>query len=253
MRSRMIGLLLAVGTFGLGNAALAADMPVRAPVYKAPPMVQSWTGWYAGVVGGYATGPTDIVATGVLADLGVEPINFDVKGGFVGGKIGYDHQLANGTIIGVVADMAWAHLKGQACAETNGCDGTPEDSYAKGTIKWLATVRGKLGVAIGPDTQVYATGGLALARAQGVTTFIDGTNDVTAEETHVGWAVGVGGEYRLTRELSFGLEYLYADLGNKDYNFNSSNLLGQQLNGQTIGFNADLKLNMFRAALNYRF
>jgi outer membrane immunogenic protein len=249
----MIGLLLAAGTFGLGHAALAADMPVKAPVYKAPPVAQySWTGWSVGVIGGYATGPVHTDPTGVLVDIGVESLKFDVKGGFVGGKVGYDYQLSNGAVIGIVGDMAWAHLKGDTCSELGGCDGSPDDSYAIGTIKWLATLRGKLGVAIGPDAQLYATGGLALARAHAVNTFIDSENDVTADQTHVGWAVGVGGEVRLTRELSFGLEYLYADLGSEDYSFNSANLNGP-LQNQSIGFNADLRLNMFRAALNYRF
>ena len=39
-------------------SANAADLPVKAPVYKAP-AVYSWTGFYAGINGGGGFGHTD--------------------------------------------------------------------------------------------------------------------------------------------------------------------------------------------------
>jgi hypothetical protein len=55
MRSskRIVSVTLAVGSIlGIG-AASAADMAVKAPVYKAPPVVDPWVGFYVGAnVGG---------------------------------------------------------------------------------------------------------------------------------------------------------------------------------------------------------
>lgn len=150
--------------------------------------------------------------------------------------------------------MAWAHLTGSACSEvTPGhCTGAPRDSYAIGTANWLASVRAKAGFAITENALIYATGGLALAGTNAEDTWIDGANNVSANATHVGWAIGAGGEYKFAQHVSFGLEYLYADLGSQSYTFNSAGL-GRGLAGQPIGINANFKLNIIKAALNYYF
>ena len=48
----------AVAAFGFVGAASAADMAVKAPIYKAPPVaLYNWTGFYVGVqVGGPTSG-----------------------------------------------------------------------------------------------------------------------------------------------------------------------------------------------------
>ena len=51
MKKLLIGSLVALATAG-GSAAMAADMPLKAP----PPPAFSWTGCYVGVEGGYAWG-----------------------------------------------------------------------------------------------------------------------------------------------------------------------------------------------------
>jgi outer membrane immunogenic protein len=256
MRLRLVSLVVAATTFGAMNSVVAADLSVKATPYRAPAVVPvgNWTGFYIGVIGGYATGPVHADPTGILPAIGAYPIDFTAKGGFVGGQLGYDHQLANGVVLGVVGDIAWSRVKGSACAEvTPGrCDGDPRDSYASGTVNWLATVRAKTGLAVGSQGLLYATGGVAFAGTDAKDTFIDGVNHVTSSATHAGWALGAGGAYRLTRQVSFGLEYLYADLGKKSYTFNSANL-GSGLAGLPMGIDASLKLNVFKGAINLHF
>jgi outer membrane immunogenic protein len=58
MRRLSLALLAAVSTIALTQFASAADLPVRAPVYKAPVMVPvyDWTGFYVGGNVGYSWG-----------------------------------------------------------------------------------------------------------------------------------------------------------------------------------------------------
>ena len=94
------------------NFASAADLAVKAPPYKT--QVDGWTGAYAGIIGGYATGPSHSEPTGILVIAGAYPIDLTTKGGFVGRQLGYNYQFANGAVLGIVGDMAWANLNGRA-------------------------------------------------------------------------------------------------------------------------------------------
>src|SRR5690348_11926462 len=116
-----IGLYAAIATtaFSLATVANAADLPARGRSVAAPAavFVPTWTGWYVGLIGGYGTGPVRGNPTGILEDIGADPVRFTADGGFVGGQLGYDYQYANGMVLGAVADIAWAHLKGKTCAD----------------------------------------------------------------------------------------------------------------------------------------
>ena len=252
MHLRRVALFTGLIAMAAVNSVSAADLAVKAPVYKAP--VDSWTGFYVGIIGGYATGPSHSDPTGVLPLIGAYPVNLTAKGGFAGGQLGYDYQLTNRVVLGVVGDMAWANLNGSACAEVTagGCTGNPRDSYAIGTVNWLATIRGKAGFAVSPQALLYATGGAAFAGTKARDTFINGTQDITSSATNSGWAIGAGVDYKFTRQISFGLEYIYADFGKHTYVYNSSNLAGP-LNGLLLSTDTTLKLNILKASMSYHF
>ncbi|RTL50370.1 MAG: porin family protein [Bradyrhizobiaceae bacterium] len=233
----------------------AADLGARAPVYKAPPVappVATWTGFYAGVIGGYADGTSQATPSSLLLDDGAYPVSMNLKGGFVGGQLGYDYQFSNNVVLGIVGDGAWANLTGSTCAEIGGCHNDPDDSYAKGKVNWLATVRGKLGYAVGPQWLIYATGGVAFAGTEARDTFIDGTHDVVSKATLTGYAVGAGAQYKVSQHFSLGVEYLYTDFGTHTYAFDTSNLSGP-LNGASIGTDSAVKLNIIKASASYHF
>jgi outer membrane immunogenic protein len=257
MRPHFFSFAVAVATLVAVNAASAADLPARGLITKAPAAVvaDNWSGFYVGVIGGYAAARAHADPTGILPAIGAYPVEFTADGGFVGGQIGYDHQFGNGVVLGIVGDGSWADLKGKACSEvTPGrcSDGDPRDSYAIGKVNWIATVRGKLGMAVTPSALLYATGGAAFAGTTSRDTFIDGVHDIKADSTRDGWTVGAGAQYKIARNISFGAEYLYADFGGKSLSFNSSGLNGL-LAGQDISINTRLKLHIFKAALNYHF
>ena len=75
-----------IATLFFAVSANAADLPVKAPVYKAPPPLASynWTGLYLGINGGGAWGREDWLDN-VGAGGGVSE-NFRSNGGVFGGQ-----------------------------------------------------------------------------------------------------------------------------------------------------------------------
>ena len=70
---------LALLALNAGGAALAADIPVKAPVYRPPPPVFSWTGCYIGVhvgagwqVSSFTTESSATAASGIGAVGGAQ-------------------------------------------------------------------------------------------------------------------------------------------------------------------------------------
>lgn len=185
---QMIGprqiLLGGVAFFALSGAAVAADMPIRAPqqVYTKAASVWSWEGQYIGVHGGYFDG-TNEVGPGV--EIGP-------RGGYGGLQFGYLHHLSRNWLIGYEVDVSFGDVDGSIAAGTN-------------TINFFGTARTRLGYAQGPWLY-YATAGLAWAQTELVSA---GSGD----RAQIGYAVGAGVEYALSRNWSAKFEYLYMDLG----------------------------------------
>ena len=62
-------LIVTVSAIGFAHGASAADMPVKAPVSKAPVIVPyNWTGFYVGANAGYTWGPWDASSSQVIFD-----------------------------------------------------------------------------------------------------------------------------------------------------------------------------------------
>jgi hypothetical protein len=57
MRTKIVSLLAVAFSLGVVQAASAADMPTKAPIVSAPPVVAyNWTGFYVGIDGGWGWG-----------------------------------------------------------------------------------------------------------------------------------------------------------------------------------------------------
>jgi outer membrane immunogenic protein len=111
-------LLGAASAVVISSAAFAADVYTPevslkdSPVYELP---YSWTGFYAGVHGGYAVGDWrgKLTYTGNGGDSGIEgnrSVNAD--GGFGGGQIGFNKQLS-AFVIGLEADISGSGFEGK--------------------------------------------------------------------------------------------------------------------------------------------
>jgi len=222
-------LLLGSAAFFLlsAGATLAADMPVKAPVYKAAAPF-SWEGLYAGVHAGYGWGDYK-----VLDNSFVQTANFDPKGWLGGFQIGYNEYLAPNWVLGTEIDFSFADIK------ANGIT-SPASLPVTTKINSLGTARARLGYAM-DRTLLYVTGGMAWAHVK-ANESTGGFLLFAPDTYHVGWTLGGGVEYAFDPRWSVKVEYLYADLGS-------------YTNGALVANNrsTNLTLSTVKAGLNYRF
>src|SRR5215510_826528 len=110
---------VAAVVLALGTAiAIAADMPVKAPV-AAMPVPYSWTGFYVGLNAGYSWGSSSTTQsfrdTTSGAILSLSHTRFDMDGAIGGGQAGYNWQQQN-WVFGVEADIQTSGQKGNGSA-----------------------------------------------------------------------------------------------------------------------------------------
>lgn len=195
--------LLSLGIVSASAADVAPRMATKAPEYVAPALY-NWTGPYLGINGGYAFSGSS---------------NSD--GWLGGGTLGYNVQTGP-WVFGLEGDMNWTNIEG-----TSGPITTKNN--------WLATVRGRIGYAMGPTGSIlpYVTGGAAFGD---ISHSVAGLG--TVSDTNAGWTLGGGIEAAISGPWTAKLEYLYVDLGD-----------GPSLAGTT----SDFHTNIVRVGLNYRF
>jgi outer membrane immunogenic protein len=207
-------------------AAEAADIPV--PIYKGAPRsviaYYNWTGFYAGINGGYAWGNSDWDLGGVITGVDTSP-----SGYMIGGTLGYNFQTGS-FVWGLEGDIDYADVKGSAtCLAILSCE-------TKNT--WLATARVRFGYAF-DRFMPYVTGGAAFGEVEAKIP----TLGLSASDTRTGWTVGGGLEYAFLGNWTAKIEYLYVDLGSFDTGFTAP----------LVTNNVDLRMNVVRAGLNYKF
>src|SRR4051812_12271765 len=123
----------------MAASASAADLRRPPPPPPAPPPapVYNWNGFYIGIMGGY--GWSDRLGV-TVAGFDFSTASSNLRGGFVGGTIGYNYQFAGSPIvIGLEADGAWANINASRSATALGVTATLEDR-----IDALGSVTGRL-------------------------------------------------------------------------------------------------------------
>jgi outer membrane immunogenic protein len=232
--NRLLAAVSAFAVLAAASQASAADLAARsAPVYSKAPeyaAVSNWTGWYIGGNVGYGWGPDN---SNVGAFFKPVPGGFtntftsgnDVptkaKGVIGGAQFGYNWQ-AGSFVTGFEMDFQGAGIDGQANSSSftlgNGGGDTSDRLSASQSLSWFGTVRARVGMTVTPDFLLYGTGGLAYGEVKdsGAFTHVPTpsiTNSVDVTSTRVGWAAGVGAEWKFARNWSAKMEYLHADLG----------------------------------------
>jgi outer membrane immunogenic protein len=206
MKRLAIALLAVTGlSVGFGQIASAADLPVKAPVYKAPPPVAyNWTGCYIGANAGYGWANKD------WTDSSTPEGSNTSTGGLVGGQIGCDYQFASNWVVGIQGMYDWANLNG-GHSLTDNLRFTDSSKVSS-----LATLTGRIGYLAQPETLLYIKGGAAWVRDTFTedATLCNGCPGV-AKVTRSGWDVGGGLEYLLQRNWSIFVEYNYMDFGRR--------------------------------------
>ncbi len=233
MRRFVVALL---ATSALSVSAFAADMPVKAPVYRTPIATPyNWTGCYIGAEGGGNWGSSSADSA-----IGTKVDSHNLSGGLAGGTVGCNYQM-DSWVFGVEGDFSWTNKKGSS----NLAAPVFNTAFSE-TIKesWISTLRGRVGYALYNSWLLYATGGVAWARAN-----VDEFNTAGAlvgsdAHTMSGGTVGGGVEWMFAPQWSVKAEYLHVWFANSDF-----------LNGIT-GVTPEtrhLSDDIFRVGLNYQF
>ncbi|HEY4142580.1 MAG TPA: outer membrane beta-barrel protein [Pseudolabrys sp.] len=267
----------AAGIACASNASVAAPKTAR-PATEA---AYNWTGFYAGISGGYGwnKGSNSITAVdpfyAFFADpaFGTLPRSLDSgsKGVLGGISAGYNYQIGQ-SLLGIEADFSKANIQGSnsfASADVGAAEPIVTTQQDK-KLEWLSTLRGRIGYLPTPALLVFATGGLAVGKGNAST-----TTTVTASasgspencipgdfwasyfcsagsgnKTMTGWTLGAGLEAMIARNWSLKVEYLYYDLGSISY---TSNLTTFSIGSPAIQTSARFNGNIARAGINYHF
>jgi outer membrane immunogenic protein len=279
----------------LGLPAMAADM-APAPYYKAPPVpvpVCIWCGFYIGANAGYAwsednsvssVGSLPFISAGIAPATGPAVVagatsNIPVgkANGFIGGgQVGYNFQYSS-FVYGIEADIQG--LSGRSSGTTAtavgiaGFAATANTSLqATDSVRWLGTVRGRLGYTVTPSLLLYGTGGLAyggadssVAIGQQLTgpeaTGATGPygSAVSISSTRIGWTAGGGAEWLFSRNWTAKLEYLHYDLGSASYSGSMTNRavgvapVGTPLYTVATAYSTKFTGDIVRVGVNYKF
>ncbi|MEA2863650.1 MAG: outer rane immunogenic protein [Bradyrhizobium sp.] len=248
-------------------AASAADMPVKAAPYIAPPApIYTWTGFYLGVNAGIGGDRVDYPFRG---DFRERPFTGDVNltsfGGFGGVQGGYNWQAGN-WVLGVEADIEGTNIKSRLNASVS-APPFLNASLSTGTeLKYFGTARGRIGYAF-DRVLVYATGGYAFGSEDtrldaslttgglipiGTLRVIDGGNNTNTfhfSRRHdlSGWTAGGGVEYAVTPNLSLKTEYLYLRFDRNNVFASNHFAIDDQINLHTLKFGVNYKFGPWGA------
>jgi opacity protein-like surface antigen len=133
--------LAALAALAFGGPAVAADVPVKGPYYKAAPAVFDWTGLYIGAHLGYG-----------------RENGSDESGLIYGGQIGYNWQFNRNWVFGIEGDFSGTDIR---------------ENTIPARVDYLASIRGRLGYAMG-RTLIYGTGGWGTAQVTGAGVAVTG-------------------------------------------------------------------------------
>jgi outer membrane immunogenic protein len=266
-------ILAAIMSVFASSLALAADIPAR--VYKAPVVapVMSWTGFYAGLNGGYTWGHQSIdpLVTSEACDnpIGCPQILALLStgrkissNGFNGGaQFGYNQQYGN-LLFGLEADIDYLRLNGSFAYGPTRPSQQPITGAGTGSVttNWVATVRPRFGF-VSDRLLLYVTGGLAFTDQRNRETSVVVVNGQIAgpigsfdlsSSSNIGAVVGAGVEYAWTNQWSVKAEYLHFDFATVRASAGVIGGIGG-FDGAVMGSSWHLTADTVRVGLNYKF
>lgn len=282
MRRLQCALLSTVAVIGFTSIVSAADLPVKAPTYKAPAAgttPNDWTGFYVGLNAGGAWGRSSTntsidcaTAVGYICNSGLgaadaAAVNASGSGsitdsGFTGGiQAGYNWQI-NNFVYGLETDFGAFKLNGST--QVSGLypgggrpilTGRPYTVGSSFNTDWLFTFRGRLGFALPSNLLAYATGGLALTKLGITNSFSDvilpgAAENASGSGQKTGWTVGGGLEWALNKHWTVKGEYLFLDFGKVT---TSGIIRNGGAYAQGISTSSDLTVQVARLGVNYKF
>ena len=168
-----------------------------------------WTGFYVGANAGYSFGTSDANYTD--PSLSAYGIGSNPSGWSIGMQAGANYQLTNGifnrVVLGLEGEISYVDVSDTIYDTMSLAHGRPNNSI-KTSSDYAGTLRTRLGYAAGRFLP-YLTAGGAGANAK-----VSATDGPLSESKFLlGWTVGVGVEYALSKNWSVRTEYLHSDFG----------------------------------------
>jgi outer membrane immunogenic protein len=216
--------------------ALAADLPVKAPVRAAPASaVYNWTNCYVGgFLGGAGGSNVDVgeaVSQGGTFAAGTfynapngASYSYRTSASVIGGGTLGCNWEAPGTPIVLGLEGEFGFLRSSVSVADPNSATFGFDTIDRTAIgDWYGVVGGRLGWAVGPAL-FYAKGGALFTRVNSSITDTctvapcgGGTLSATGSNTDVGWAAGGGIEYWFAPQWTVKAEYLFLGLNNQSF------------------------------------
>lgn len=230
--------LLKAGLTGLAillsGAAHAADLRgVALPPAPDLPAFYSWTGFYAGIQGGYSWGSNRVRIGGPVGPFPPSSFRADGDSGFGGAQAGFNYQFGS-VVIGLEGDI-------EAVNSRSRFDGV--GIAARISQDWQGSARARIGYAF-DRLLIYATGGASFTEFERRVFSPAGFGErLTSART--GWNVGAGVNFAFTDNLILGAEYRYTDFGKNRFETSGAfpGLSGEQ----------ELTAHSARASIAYKF
>jgi high affinity Mn2+ porin len=254
--------VVGLSLLALDGRAVAADMPVKAPVAYVS-TAYNWNGWYAGTNVALIRGSSNWSAqpgVGVPSLIGSFdlPFNFDFMGGWgsyaIGLQGGYNYVLPSRLMLGFEADVSAPNSDVVVPYSVRGSQSvtsplTGQVTYGEAVIHY-GSARARIGYAF-DRFLLYGTAGLAWTYDQVTRSQDAGVsfNGFAAPGTvdgkllwRLGWAAGIGVEIPLAGSWTARAEYLSTGFGRKGITFPTA----------METFDSDLAMQSVRFGVNYR-
>ena len=164
-----------------------------------------WSGPYAGVNVGWGSSTQQWTSTAAVTTG-----SFSGDGVIGGVTLGHNWQSGN-VVYGLEGDFGISSVSATNTT-TGGCSAI---APCTADLGWLATARGRIGLATADNLLLFATGGLAVGKVDNSQTALSPL--ATASTTKAGWTVGLGLEAALANDWSAKFEVDYVDLGETDF------------------------------------
>lgn len=240
-------------------AALACAPRAEASDFLSPGY--EWSGLYAGVNAGIVINESSLENSLKNYDKRYDTLKHTVQGdqsSLMGGAmLGYALQAGH-FVFGAEADLNYL---GYSDASSKLKDYDLYSATRKTTFdaSWFGSLRGRAGLAAG-GFLLYGTAGLAAGNMQATATVkaVDvASGDVakwqgSTDTTNWGWTAGAGLEYGISN-VSFGVEYLYVDLGTAQWSGDLSGTLDSAMENARLKGSADYQFTLTRATAKLHF
>jgi outer membrane immunogenic protein len=209
MKCRALALALSI----LATPTLAADQSLS------PNRVFSWTGFYLGLNAGYAAVKTKHEL--LFDDAVIGTLDSKMQGAFGGGQAGLNLQ-SGAFVWGIEGDVQAGAIKGResfagTCAAIICGSDIDVAATVESKVPWFATLRLRGGVAQ-DNWLFFVTGGgiYGVSEHKSLVTIDTETMAGTEKQKDWGWTAGLGIENAVNQNVSWKLEYLYANFGTND-------------------------------------